>query len=530
MIIDELIALLGFKVDEGSASKAKGAISGVEAAAGKLATALGAAGLAAGFVKLVEFGHAASETMERLDTVFGPASQGVTDWSDSFGKEVGRSRKDLQQMTASVGAMVGPMGVSQDAAAEMGKGLAELAVNLAELNDADDKSTMDALRMGLAGNVRALKQYGLVIDETDMKEAGRQLGINKGIKSLTEAERAQVSYQAILNKSAGVAKAGLDPTEAFDARIQNLRDSIGLKLLPVAEWLAKKAIVIIDYFEDLAKNTNIVEVAFALLAPVAMAAGWSLIAPFLPAIGMFTALAIIIDDIVTMFQGGDSVLGRFLDKVGGEGTSTDFVEKIKAGFLEFKRVMKEDVWPVIEKVFKEMKNWLDILLVELPAFGKALGDHLFDMVQKVSGWLDSITESLETIAKYADVVHNIGKVAVGVVGEKLGLTDENDDGNELNNGKPTATTASGEGWLGQMARVTGDALTDFWKDEAKTSVTVFRPFTPAGGAQFSAPINQTNIFQGVKPSEVDGQLKKAAAGAGEHLRREMRDAAAGRAK
>ena len=533
MIIDELISLLGFKVDEASASQAKNALGGVEAAANKLAGVLGAAGLAAGFVKLVEYGHAASETMERLDTLFGASAAEVVSWSDAFGKEVGRSRKDLQQMTAGVGAMVAPMGISGTAAAEMGERLAELAVNLAELNDAEDKSTMDALRMALTGNVRALKQYGLVIDEADLKEAARQLGITKGIKTLSEAERAQVSYQAVLNKSANVAKAGLDPTEAWEARIQNLRDTIGLKLLPIAERMADVAIKVIDFFEKLAKNTALVEVAFAMLAPVAAAAGWSLIAPFLPAIGMFTALALIIEDIVTLFQGGDSVLGRFLDKVGGEGTSIAFVEEVKKGVLEFKRVLQEDVLPVVVVVFTEIKKWLDILLVELPRFGRALGDHLFDVVQKVSGWLDSISKSLAEIVKFSESfgTKGLGEGAikagkgVGSVSTAVGETAvEAASGASNSVFKPVGDAVVGAlSWL-------GSAFTDSWKDEAsKVAVRVSNGTGGEGngGQQVTAPINVTNNFNGVKPDEVDGRVRDAANSTGQHIGRQLRDAAAG---
>lgn len=490
MIIDELIALLGFRTDEGSANKAKSALSGVEAAAGKLAGALGAAGLAAGFVKLVEYGHAASETMERLDTVFGPAGEGVKEWSDAFGKEVGRSRQDLQQMTAGVGAMVAPMGVSQGAAAEMGKGLAELAVNLAELNNAEDSQTMDALRMGLTGNTRALKQYGIVVDEADMQEAARQLGIRKGIKTLTDAERAQVSYQAILNKSAGVAKAGLDPTEAFDARIQNLRDSIGLKLLPVAEWLAEKALVIIDYFEDLAKNTNLVEVAFAVLAPVAAAAAWSMIAPFLPAIALFAAIVLIVEDLVTMFQGGDSVIGRFLDSMGGAGTAAAIVETLKDAWGEAVRLF-QDNWPMIKEGFAALVSGIGSAFDGLKAFGEWLGSFIFDAVQ----WIDQLIEKFESLASS---MPDLGKLTDLVGG---GLSDIGNAAlNLVGMGEPSA----------EQVRVQSGSSTS--NKNLTTGLTV------------------VNNFNGVKPGEVDAKLREAAGNTGQLMGRQLRDATAGAAR
>lgn len=508
MIIDELIALLGFKTDEASATKAKSALGGVEAAAGKLAGALGAAGLAAGFVKLVEFGHAASETMERLDTVFGPASQGVTDWSDSFGKEVGRSRKDLQQMTATVGAMVAPMGVSGDAAAEMGEGLAELAVNLAELNNAEDTQTLDALKMALTGNTRALKQYGIVVDEADMSEAARQLGIRKSVKSLDEAERAQVAYQAVLNKSAGVAKAGLDPTEAFEARIQNLRDTIGLKLLPIAERMAEVAIKVIDFFEDLAKNTQLVEVAFAILAPVAIATAWSLIAPFLPAIALFGAIALIVEDLVTMFQGGDSVIGRFLDSMGGAGTSAAIVSTLKDAWSEVVGLFRDN-WPMIKEGFAALVTYIGSAFAGLKAFGEWLGSFTFDAI----AWFGSIGEAIGNFA--ADAIEWIDKLIAKVTG-LVSLPD----------------FAKVADWVSGGLSDAGNAAMNLFGGDGPASTEQVR--VPTGNSSTTnsssvatGPLTVVNNFHGVKPGEVDQRVRDAANSTGKHIDRQLRDAAAG---
>ena len=508
MIIDELIALLGFKVDEGSASKAKNAFGGVEAAANKLAGALGAAGLAAGFVKLVEFGHAAAETMDRVDTLFGPAAEGVTEWSDAFGREVGRSRRDLQQMTATVGAMVAPMGVGQDAAAEMGKGLAELAVSLAELNNAEDTATLDALRMGLTGNTRALKQYGLIVDETDLKEAARELGINKGIKALSDAERAQVSYQAILTKGTSITKAGLDPTEALEARLQNLRDTIGLKLLPIADWLAEKLIIAIDFFEGLAKNTHLVEAAFAVLAPIAISTAWSLIAPFLPVVGLFAAIVLIVEDLYTLFTGGDSVIGRFIDSLGGAGTSAAVVETLKDAWNEVVGLFRDN-WPMIQDGFRTLGGLIVDAFSSLKGFGEWLGSFTFDAI----AWFGSIGEAIgnfaadamawidKLIAKLSDLVSmpEFGKIGGSVLG---GLSD-------------IGSSAMGFLGLGESPRT----------EQVRTGASSTSKTTNSSVA--TGPLTVVNNFNGIKPSEVDGRMRDAANSTGRHIDRQLRDATAG---
>lgn len=43
----------------------------------------------------------------------------------------------------------------------------------------------------------------------------------------------------------------------------------------------------------------------------------------------FLLLWLIVDDLITLFQGGDSLIGRFLDKLGGAGWSANFVKETK---------------------------------------------------------------------------------------------------------------------------------------------------------------------------------------------------------
>lgn len=481
MIIDELISLIGFKIDEGGASKAKSALSGVEAAANKLVGVLGAAGLAAGFMKLVEHGHAASETMERLDTLFGPAGAGVKAWSDAFGKEVGRSRADLQQMTASVGAMVTPMGVTGDKAAEMGERLAELAVNLAELNNAEDPQTLDALRMALTGNTRALRQYGLVIDEAEMKEAARELGIHKGIKSLNDAEKAQVSYQAILKKGATIAQAGLDPTEAWNARIQNLRDTIGLKLLPIAERMAEVAIRVIDFFEQLAQNTNLVESAFIALVPVALSLAASFVGPMLPAVALFAGLFLLVDELITLFEGGDTVIGRFIDSLGGVGTSKKLVDELKQAFQDLSKTIEENK-ETISKVFDFLVFQARLLLGTVKLIGTSLGSIGFAVMNAVN----SAGAQIEAL-KRGDVSGAVEHMKIGLHGFSAPIED-----------------------VGRVIRE------DFIGREPRLPPPL--PVVPT--------VNVTNNFNGVKPGEVDQRVKDAAGNSGKHMARQLRDVAA----
>jgi hypothetical protein len=74
------------------------------------------------------------------------------------------------------------------------------------------------------------------------------------------------------------------------------------------------------------------------------------IAPFLRIALRFVAWALILDDIVTFLMGGDSALGKFLDKIMGAGTA--------AKVLEFLRGVWDALWVGIDLAVNAVKDFL----------------------------------------------------------------------------------------------------------------------------------------------------------------------------
>ncbi len=63
---------------------------------------------------------------------------------------------------------------------------------------------------------------------------------------------------------------------------------------------------------------------------VAAAAGASALAPWLGLLAIMVGVALVADDVITAFEGGDSAIGRLLDKVFGQGAGQSIFKQIKA--------------------------------------------------------------------------------------------------------------------------------------------------------------------------------------------------------
>lgn len=108
----------------------------------------------------------------------------------------------------------------------------------------------------------------------------------------------------------------------------SLRSVLAVGLLPAMTWFVTKAADIAAYLSKITKNSRIVQASFVALGVTAAAVAlatigvWGpVVAPILAVAAAVAGLALVFDDLWVFIQGGDSALGRFLDKSQGKGFS-----------------------------------------------------------------------------------------------------------------------------------------------------------------------------------------------------------------
>lgn len=105
-----------------------------------------------------------------------------------------------------------------------------------------------------------------------------------------------------------------------------LRSRLVLQMEPAFQWFLVTVSKMSRAMADFADHTLIGKTALAAL----VSAGIYLLSPLLlaiaPIVAAATALYLVFDDIFTMFAGGNSVLGNFIDTLFGEGAHKTFVQ------------------------------------------------------------------------------------------------------------------------------------------------------------------------------------------------------------
>lgn len=206
----------------------------------------------------------AEEMQNVANRVFRGMTKEINEWSRSLSQDMGRSRYQMKEFADYFQAMLEPMLGARDEAAELSKGLTELAVDMASFWNVADEETFEALKSGLTGMTRPLRRFGIVLTQARLQAFALSQGIKKSVMTMTEAERVQLRYQYILAMTANVqgdAKRNIDSyansQKALRGDIRNLAEDMGNRLLPagklVVRW-AREAVQKFDALDDATKQ------------------------------------------------------------------------------------------------------------------------------------------------------------------------------------------------------------------------------------------------------------------------------------
>lgn len=186
---------------------------------------------------------AASEVQEmqgKFDVVFGAAAEDARQFANTTSDAIGRSKTDVQGYLAEVQGLLVPMGLARGEAANMSQSIVKLGIDLASFNNIADEDAIKSLQQGLSGSHETLKKFGVLINETTLKqELFNTLGL-EGAKNATEAQKVQARYNIILRQTADAqgdaiktAGSAENQQKRLNAQMKEATVQLGTQLLPI---------------------------------------------------------------------------------------------------------------------------------------------------------------------------------------------------------------------------------------------------------------------------------------------------------
>ena len=173
---------------------------------GKLGAAIGVAFGVSALVKFakqaVELSSDVQEVQNVVDVSFGDMRDQMEAFANTAIEKFGLSALTAKRTGSTYMAMAKGMGIAGQEAADMALKLRGLSADMSSFYNVSQKYTDIALKSVFTGETETLKQYGIVMTQTNLQEFARQKGITKSIQAMTQQEQTMLRYQYVMKQTA----------------------------------------------------------------------------------------------------------------------------------------------------------------------------------------------------------------------------------------------------------------------------------------------------------------------------------------
>lgn len=251
------------------------------------------------------------DAMGKARAVFKGFSQDMEAWSERAFTNFGLAKTTALDMANAFGALASGMGINTQQTVDYSKALTQLSVDMVAFHGGKLEVAQTALTSIFTGETEALKKYGIVMTQANLQQFAHSKGIREKISEMTEAEKVQLRYDFVMDRSRDVI--GHYSKEQDNATTQLLKFQEGLKklgesfseqILPMFLPFIEFTNNMIEKFSNLSDGTKTLIVTIGGIAAV--------IGPVILAIvGLFKAISIVND--------GMKAAKGLMDVVSGAG-------------------------------------------------------------------------------------------------------------------------------------------------------------------------------------------------------------------
>lgn len=215
----------------------------------------------------------AVESENLFEVAMGGVADDARKWSEETSKALGLNAYNVRNNMATYNSMLTSMGLATDESLEMSEGLTQLSYDMASFYNLNPEEAFNKLKSGISGEAEPLKALGILVNDTTVKTYAYTHGIAKQGEQLTEAQKVQARYGAIMeatkNAQGDLARTMDSPTNkirAMKEQAQQIGIQFGQILIPILEKLIATIKPLMDRFQGLSKEQQEMIVKIALIA------------------------------------------------------------------------------------------------------------------------------------------------------------------------------------------------------------------------------------------------------------------------
>lgn len=201
------------------------------------------------------------ENVNLFTVAMGEFAGEAREYADIVGEAMGIDPSDWMRNQGVFMTLATGFGVAGDRAATMSKNLTQLGYDLSSFYNISVEEAMQKIKSGFAGELEPLRAVGYDLSQAKLEATALALGIDKSVSSMTQAEKAQLRYYAIMTQvttvqgdMARTLESPANQLRVFKAQVNMAAREIGNMFIPALNAILPYAIAVTKVIRILASN------------------------------------------------------------------------------------------------------------------------------------------------------------------------------------------------------------------------------------------------------------------------------------
>lgn len=231
--------------------------------------------IVAGYTAMTKSAIENETAVQQVERIYGEAAEKIKEFAENKAIDYNMSASEAYKYSQIYGNLIQSITDDQTENAEQTQKLLQASSVIASSTGRSMEDVMDRIRSGLLGNTEAIEDLGVNVNVALLQttDAFKQIAGDKSWDKLTFQEQQQVRLLGILEQTSKkygdeVQDNTASSVQKLTAKTKNLTNSLGKKLLPIANKMLDKANDLIDKFGDLSdeQQENIVKIGLWVAA------------------------------------------------------------------------------------------------------------------------------------------------------------------------------------------------------------------------------------------------------------------------
>ena len=201
-----------------------------------------------------------TENANLFTVAMGKYADEARGYAESVSEIMGIDPSEWMRAQGTIMTLATGFGVAGDRANKMSKNLTQLGYDLSSFFNLSVEESMQKIESGLAGELEPLRRIGFDLSVARLQQEAYTLGITKKISAMTQAEKAELRYHAILTQvktaQGDLARTLESPTNQLKilrAQVTQASRAIGNMFIPMLQAVLPYAIAVVKVIRLIAQ-------------------------------------------------------------------------------------------------------------------------------------------------------------------------------------------------------------------------------------------------------------------------------------